>query len=641
VSAEYPNLFSPIKIGNRICRNRISRLATSTNSGANGLATDMTVAMHRRAAAGGAALIVSESMRVHHSNRGRSFSFVLYKPDVIPSLRRVTDAVHEEGGLFIAQLNHGGRQHHANEHPTLWAPSAIACPHSGGIPHVMTQTDIREVVEGFATAAVNAREAGCAGIEIHGAQGHLIQEFISPMSNARTDAYGGSFQNRIRFAREILSRVRERVGSDFIVGYRMGIDEFWPGGLTVDHSKEVIAELDAIGVVDYFSLAQGNFNTLDMHLPDSHYDAPAFMDIQSQIKPFVPDTPVIASARINTPEAAERIIASGQADMVGMCRALIADPELPVKAASGRSGEIIRCIGCNRCWAWVLDSRPLRCAINPTVGAELEAKPAPPRRKVVVVGAGPGGLEAACTAAEQGNEVVMFERGEKVGGRLADADRYQPFHESSYIVANLASRADKLNVQIRLGTEATSADVLGESPAAVIVATGATPMVPDIPNDGSVAIGTGQDSDGAQRIVIMDEDGNYWAACVAEEMARRGARITYVTRFMEPLRELPEIARISTIRQLDKLGVEFLCNMFVERCEDGGVILRHYYNTDREQRIDGVQYLAWIGAQRANDGIAAELRDKGVDVHLIGDAFAPRRLPNAIHEGYRAALSIQ
>lgn len=640
VSQSFPHLFTPIRIGPRLCRNRICRLATSTNSGANGLATDLTVAMHRRVAAGGAGLIVSESMRVHSSNRGRSFSFVLYRPEVIPSLRRVADAVHEEGALFIAQLNHGGRQHHGNEHPTLWAPSAVACPHSGGIPHAMDRTEIREVVEGFATAAANAREAGCAGIEIHGAQGHLIQEFLSPMSNRRSDDYGGSLINRVRFASEILSAVRDRVGPDFIVGYRMGIEEFWPGGLTVEDSKEAIQLIEALGVVDYYSLAQGNFNTLDMHLPDSHYPAPAFMDIQSQIKPVVPNTPVIASARINTPEAAEQVVASGQADMVGMCRALIADPELPVKAMTGRREEIVRCIGCNRCWAWILDSRPLRCAINPTVGTETQPAPAPAEAKtVVIVGGGPGGLQAACTAAEAGHRVVLFERDGRLGGRLADAAQFQPYHESSYVVERLIRQAQRPEISIRLGTEADPAAVLGEAPQAVIVATGARPYVPDIPNDGSVLMGTGPGAENTGRLVVMDEDGNYWAACVTEAMARRGCRITYVTRFMEPLRELPEITRISTMRELDRHGVQFLCNMFVDRCEDGAVVLRHYYNTGREERLEGIQHLTWIGAQRANDGIAADLRAAGVPVHLIGDAFAPRRLPNAIHEGYQAALA--
>jgi 2,4-dienoyl-CoA reductase-like NADH-dependent reductase (Old Yellow Enzyme family) len=291
MNAYFPRLFEPIRIGTRESRNRVMRLATVTNTGENGVVSPRTVAHSLDIACGGTGIIVTEAMRVHPSNAGGEAAILLYREEIVPSLRALSDAMHAEGALLVAQLNHGGRQHHAHDIPTLWAPSAIACPQSGGVPHAMTRAEIAEVVAGFATAAGHAKSGGCDGVEIHGAQGHLIQQFVSPFSNRRDDEYGGSLENRLRFAKEIIAAVRARVGKDFIVGYRMGVDEFTPGGITVDDSKRAATQLAALGSVDYLSLAQGNFNTIEAHLPDSHYPPVTFADLHAQVKAVVPGLP--------------------------------------------------------------------------------------------------------------------------------------------------------------------------------------------------------------------------------------------------------------------------------------------------------------------------------------------------------------
>lgn len=640
----YPRLFRPIRLGPFESRNRVMRLATTTNTGENGIATQRTVALYQRIARGGTGVIVTEAMRVHPSNAGRDHSMLLYSRQIVPSLKPVADTVHAEGALFIAQLNHGGRQHHATEIPTLWAPSEIACPHSGGVPHAMTKAEIAEVVAGFAKAALHAKQAGCDGVEIHGAQGHLIQAFVSPFSNAREDEYGGSLENRLRFACEIIAAVRRETGADFIVGFRMGIEEFTPGGITLEDSKAAAQRLAALRAIDYLSLAQGNFNSIDTHLPDSHYPAPAFVDLQAQVKAVVPGMPVIASSRITTPEQAEALLAAGQADMVGLCRALISDPEWPDKAQRGEPEEIRRCISCNRCWQWVVGGRRLACAVNPTTGFETEL-PALARtakaRRVVVVGGGPGGLEAARTAAEAGHRVTLFEKSAQLGGKLAIARHYLPYHESSYAIDYLARQMSVLGVDVRLKTPATCESVMAEKPDAVIVATGAQVYAPALAGDGSVPVAPFSAAGAGARVVVMDEDGHYWASCITESLARRGCKVLYVTRFLEPLRELPEVTRISTLRALDELGVELLANMTVDRAEGGAVVLRHYYNAQREQRIENAAGVVWVGAQRANDAIARELAAAGLtDVRVIGDAYAPRRLANATAEGFRAGRAV-
>ena len=644
MSSPFPRLFEPVRIGSRQARNRIMRLATTTNTGENGAATERTVALYRRIARGGAGVVVTESMRVHPSNAGRQHAMLLYRKEIVPGLQRVAEAVRAEGALFLVQLNHGGRQHHGNEIPTLWAPSAIACPHSGGVPHEMTKAEIADVVQGFATAALHARQAGCDGVEIHGAQGHLIQEFVSPFSNRRQDDYGGDLENRLRFAREIIAAVREKVGRDFIVGYRMGVEEFTPGGITAEESKEAARRLAAMDSIDYLSLAQGNFNTLDAHLPDSHYPQLAFTDLHAQIKAAVPGVPVVTCSRIQMPEQAEGLIAAGKADIIGLCRALIADPEWPEKALHGRSEDIRRCICCNRCWSGVVANRRLACTVNPTVGFEIEmpalARSDRPKR-VVVIGGGPGGLEAARTAAERGHRVTLFEKSRKLGGKLAFVDHYQPYHESGYVVAYLSRQVEKLGVDVRMATEATRELVAAENPDVVIVATGAKMYAPTVAGDGSIAVGTFSRQPAGATVLVMDEDGYFWAACMTEELARRGCKVIHVTRFLEPLRELPEVTRISTLRALDEFGVTFKANMHVDRVEAGTVVLRHYYNAKREEQLAGIGEIVWIGAQRPNDGIARELVETGVpNVRVIGDAYAPRRLVHAIGEGYRAAREI-
>ncbi len=643
MSQPFPHLFTPIQIGKKQAPNRVMRVGTTTSTGRDGVPSDHTIAIYRRLARGGTGIIVTESMRVHGSNPGRNETAMhLYRPEIVPHLSRLADAVRAEGdALIIAQMNHGGRQHHNNFIPMLWAPSPIACPHSGGVPHQMSKSDIAAVVEGFVRAAGVAKKAGLDGVEIHGAQGHLIQEFISPFSNQRDDEYGGSLENRMRIARDIAIGIRQEVGPDFVVGYRMGIAEFSPGGIDIEMSKELTARLVALGAIDYFSLVQGNFNSIDTHVPDTHYPPAPFADLQAQLRTAAAGVPIVASSRIVTPEQAEHIVAHGKADMVGLCRALIADPEWPLKAREGRAEDNFTSKHCSQFWGGG-SSRPLHCTVHPKVGQELDplTRVADPKR-VVVVGGGPAGLEAAATAAERGHRVVLIDKRTALGGKLSDAQQFQPYNQVSEGIDYLIRRVRKAGVEVRAETTATCDAVLAEKPDAVIVAAGSQPYTPTLPGDGSVRAVLSSSAPAGATVVVMDEDGFYWSASVTEQLARRGCKVWLVTRFLEPLREIPEVNRISTLRALDQLDVKLRPNMFVERAENGAVFLRHYYNSEREERIDGVADVVWLGPQRPEDGLAHEFKARSfANVQLVGDAFMPRRLEVAMAEGHRAARRI-
>jgi 2,4-dienoyl-CoA reductase-like NADH-dependent reductase (Old Yellow Enzyme family)/NAD(P)-dependent dehydrogenase (short-subunit alcohol dehydrogenase family) len=642
----FPRLAEPLALGPRTAANRIMRLGTVTNLADGGRVGERMIAHYQAVARGGAAILVTEALRVHESNVGEGVPVFLR--ETIPGFTRLASAVHQTDALLIGQLNHGGRQHHAHELPTLWGPSAIACPFSGGVPHEMTGREIEDVVEGFVRGAMNLREAGFDGVEIHGAQGHLIQEFVSPMSNQRRDQWGGSVENRLRFPRTILRRVREATGRDFVVGYRMGVSEFVPGGLTLDDSIEIARGFAGEGLFDYLSLSQGNFASIEQHLPDRHHGPLPFVADHARVKAAVGALPTVTCGRIETPERAEKILEAGQADLIGLCRPLVADPEWTRKALDGRAEDLRLCIACNHCWARVTNGRRIACVVNPTAGREVEwgtTSRVEASRHVVVAGGGPAGLEAARVAAERGHRVTILVRSDDLGGKMRLAADV-PYHgELARPIEFLTRAIARLGVTARTGVDATVPAILAERPDAVIVATGAVPVAPTVSGDDSVPVSS---SAGApvvgmfpgQNVVVMDEDGYYWAAAVVETILLQKKRVVLATRFFEPLRELPAVTMITTLRAFDEHGVDVRAHTEVARIDQGEVVLRDSLS-GREDRVPDVAAVIWVGPQEAQGGLAEELRAAGVtDVRVIGDAFAPRRLANAIEEGHRAGRTV-
>ena len=510
----------------------------------------------------------------------------------------------------------------------------------------MSAEEIEDFIKHTVMAGKNMAQAGFDGIEVHCAQGHLLQQFASPFSNRRTDAWGGSWENRIRFLREILSGIRTSTSSDFAIGVRLGVDEFTDGGWTLDMSVRLVQQLIDEGLIDYVSLSQGNFNTIDTHLPDRHYEQVPFQDLHAKLKAAVPAATTIAATRIVTPDQAESLIAHGKADGVALGRALTVDPDWPRKAEQGEADRIRLCIGCNHCWDGLHEgSAALSCVHNPVVGRETELLAVEPAKKpatIVVMGGGPAGMEAARLAAARGHHVVLFEKEQVLGGKVTSGAKIGGHDEYANVASYLEGEVRRSNnIVLRIGETASVATVTALAPQTVLVATGATPVAPEIEGDGSVPVVIGFETLphtlSGKHVILLDEDGYWWGAQAAEEIVSRGGTLTFVTRFFEPFRELPTVSRIAALRRLDGQGATILALHQLRRVASRTAVVQHYAS-GRETRIESVDFIISIGPQLPNDGCVAELRRAGIsDIRIVGDAFTPRRLRHAINEAHAVA----
>lgn len=650
----YPSLFSEINYGAVRAKNRIMQLATTSNLDDRGTIGDEIVAFHEERARNGVGAIVTPGLAAHPSAHGLATSYGrahigAFQDEMVDGLRRLATAVKRHEVVIFGQVYHGGRQHHASSIPALWGPSDIPCPHSGGVPHEMTKEEVKSVIGGFARAATVLREAGFDGIEVHGAQGHLVQEFLSPFSNQRSDEYGGSFDNRLRFATEIIEQIRVNCGDDWVVGVRVAADERSPGGIDLDMAAAICQALEGTGQIDYLSVSMGNFNSIEMHVPDRHFPTLAFADHTEAIRRSVTSVPVIACGRVMTPDAADALIRDGRADAVGLSRPLVADEAWARKAAEGRSGEIRKCISCNQCWANVVDDKPIRCIHNPIAGREslfggAAVAPSTSRKRVVVVGGGPAGMEAARVSALRGHQVSLLEREDLLGGQVAIAALIPGHEEVGYVSEYLGDQLKSLDVEVRTGTTATADGIKSLVPDVVIVATGSVPRTDVLGETSPLSVYTSHDvlmgrAPRGARVVVFDEDGYFQGPEIAEFLAGGGTQVTLVTRFFEVGREIPMTSRISMLRALDKAGVELIPNAWFRRVQNSDVVLQHHIS-GREWALNDVDYLVHVGHNRSVNSLATELAGEVGSVHVVGDAYMPRRILNAIEDGHLLAREI-
>src|SRR6267378_425656 len=492
MAPELRSLFSPIQVGRLTLKNRIYSSGHAEAMAEGGRPGERLRRYHEAKARGGCALtIFGGSSSVHPSSPAAAWKQIANHEDsIIPAYRAIADAAHGHGCLVFTQLTHLGRRAQADgeEANVLLAPSQIPERVHRDVPHELEVEQIAELVRAFGEAARRCREGGLDGIELSMAHNHLIDQFWSPLFNQRLDDYGGSLDNRMRFGLEVLRETRRRVGRDFVVGARISGDEFTRRGLTAHDMATIARRLAASGMVDFLSIIGGGAHTYSLQaaaVPNMSFSTAVYVPLAAAIKEAAPGMPILHASRIVEPVEADKTAAAGHVDVVGMTRALIADPDLPRKAREGRLDDIRTCVGANEgCIDRIYQGKPVTCIQNPATGRELEladVHAATKPKRVVVVGGGVAGLEAARMAAARGHHVVLFEEAAELGGQVLLAARAPARAEYAGIVRFLVAQIEKLSVKIRLAVEATPPAVLAERPDVVIVATGSHPYIPLVP----------------------------------------------------------------------------------------------------------------------------------------------------------------
>jgi 2,4-dienoyl-CoA reductase-like NADH-dependent reductase (Old Yellow Enzyme family)/thioredoxin reductase len=663
-AARFPRLFSPLRLGPLEIRNRIFSSGHDTVMADDGLVSERLVAYQAARAAGGVGLIVVQVASVHPSAEYTSHALSAMDDACIPGFRRLAEAVHAGGAGIVGQVFHGGREIMDTGDGTLavaLAPSSVPNERFHVMPRAMPVALIREVVEAFAAAAVRLRAAGLDGVEIVASHGYLPAQFLNPRVNVRTDAYGGSPENRLRFLRETLAAVRAALGSGAVVGLRISIDELTPEGLTPDESLAALAALDGDGTLDYVSVVAGTSATLggsDHIVPPMTIPNGYTVPLAAAAKAVV-GVPVLVAGRVNQPQEAERILELGQADAVAMTRALICDPLLPAKAAAGRIDEIRACVGCNQaCIGHFHAGYPISCIQYPESGRELEfggrsMVPAGARRRVMVVGGGPAGLKAAAVAAERGHEVTLHEAAVRVGGQVLLAEELPGRAEFGGVVTNLRGEADRAGVRIVTGSHVDAALVAVEGPDVVIVATGARPYRPvlELANDPPV-FDAWQVIRGATppagRVVVVDWRCDWVGPGVAQLLAQAGRRVTLAVNGYAPGFRLQQYVRDATIAALARAHVDVITLVRPFGYDGGAVFLQHTL-TGEAVVVEDVAALVLATGHAPEASLLDELtgRDdlrsaagRPIGVHGVGDCLTPRTVEEAVLDALRVASAI-
>jgi len=645
-------LFSPLAINGITLQNRIVSTAHSTGLNEGLRLGDRLLAYYEARARGGVGLIITGSTSVHPTSTSRLRpALANWDDSVVADYRRLAAVVQPYGTRIFAQLNHAGAQSgSAGGVGRIVAPSAVDTELAVETPHALEPEEIAEIIDAFAAAAARARAGGLDGIELHGGHGNLIQQFLSPLTNLRGDEYGGTAENRLRFATQVVRAVREAVGPDFVVGLRISAQEDHPGGLTLADTRSIAPALVAAGALDYVNVTSGSDSTswsLAHHYAPMYVRGQPARRLAREIRQAVA-VPVVMAGRVVDPRDAEAILAAGDADLVGMTRALIADRDLPAKARRGELSEIRPCVGVNEgCLGRLMRGLPITCIQDPTSGRESElGAPLSARtpRRVVVVGGGVAGMEAARVAALRGHRVTLLERLPELGGQVQLARRAPGRAELGAIVDHLVRTLEQQGVEIRYGVEATVATLLAFEPAAVVIAAGSEARLPAFAASDQRLVSARGALNGdmvGDKVVVFDTKGDMVGLTTADWLVGRRHQVTVVTsrRSVGPLIE-PMTWRLLYQRLLDQ-GVGFVTESEVVRLTEAGIAIRHLMS-GRETMLPDIATVVAACGGNANDGLYSQLRRAapGLELHLIGDAVAPRQIEQAIFEGQMAGRKI-
>jgi 2,4-dienoyl-CoA reductase-like NADH-dependent reductase (Old Yellow Enzyme family)/thioredoxin reductase len=639
------HLLSPITIKKMNLSNRVVMPPMGTNLGnPDGTVSEANIAYLRRRARGGPGLLITEISAVHPTGMVIHSELGSYDDRFIPGLKKLADLVHEVGSKAVLQLHHGGRECFLllKEGKAI-APSPIRSLVYGMTPREMTRDEIQEIILAFGSAAFRAKEAGFDAVEVHGAHGYLLTQFLSALSNQRPDEYGGSLPNRSRFIVEVLHEVRRRVGEEFPISLRLSVEEFIKGGYTPADLQPILPEFVKAGA-DIIHASLGTHGSPGGVTSASPEYQPGFnVDRAKKVKAAV-NVPVIAVGRFSDPRPADEVIARGDADLVAFGRQFLADPDFLTKAKDGRFDDIRQCIACNQgcIERLMLLEGTIRCAINPETGQEkiYPQGPAGIKKKVWIVGGGPAGLTAAYEAGRLGHDVTLFEKEIAAGGQLRYASK-APFKKIYGEWGEwLEKQARKMGIKIQTGTEITEAMISKERPEAVILAGGGEKISLEVPGIGLPHVSdawqilSGQRDPGKQAVII---GGGLIGMETADFLAQKGTKVTIV----EALKRSPVLKITShgymLHNRLRNAQAKLLFNTTVARIEETAVVV---LSEGVEEILLPVDQVVVAVGLRPREELKAFLRNSGIPHFVVGDAVNPRRIIEATEEGAKAAWEL-
>jgi 2,4-dienoyl-CoA reductase-like NADH-dependent reductase (Old Yellow Enzyme family)/thioredoxin reductase len=640
-----------LQVGAIRIKNRIFSSGHMTMLHEAGGPSDDMVAYHEARAAGGAGLLITENASIHPSV---SAMHILGFSDVcIPGYRKIAEAVHAHDCKVFGQLGHGGAHNYGSDdgsRPVAYGPSVAPQEWSHNMPRAMSAAEIAEVVDGFAGGASRMRQAGLDGVEILASHGLLIGQFLNPHLNRRTDHYGGTLENRLRFIRESIEAVRGKVGADMAFGLRISGDEMSHNGMVVDDVIEICEALDADGVLDYFNIAAGSLSSVrgSTHIVapmnmQAGYTAPLAAAVRARV-----GKPVFVVGRINQPQVAEQVLSKGEADMCGMTRAMICDPELGNKALGGRSDDIRACIACNQaCIGHMMNGFPISCIQHPETGRERvygKRTAAEKSRVVWVAGGGPAGMKAAAVAAERGHQVTLFEREAKLGGQAQLAALLPGRTEFGGIITNLTREMELAGVEVKIKTEVTREFIEDGKPDALIVATGAEPLRTELEGAEEAhvveawAVITDQANVG-QNVVIADWRCDWIGMGLAEKLARAGCHVRLAVQGYMPGQLIEDMVRDRWAGDLHKLGVEVIPYARVFGADQDTVYFQHVSSGEPIVCNEVDTLVTALGHGPVTE-LEASLDDWRGDKFFAGDCLSPRTAEEAVFEGLKAGVAV-
>lgn len=647
----FPHLFSPLEIRGKRLKNRIMSSGHDTSMPTDNLVNEPLVAYHRARARGGAGLIVMQVAGVHDSARYTSHVLMATDDACILGYRRVAEACHAEGCVVLSQIFHPGREIMESADGLLAvAYSASASPNERFrvMPRELDQPLIDEIVAGYAAAARRLHEAGLDGVEVVASHGYLPAQFLNPRVNRRTDGYNGDLDARLRFLREVLAAVRAATSEDFIVGLRLSADERDPEGLSESESLQAAEAVQ--GELDYLHIVAGTSASLGgaIHIVPPMAIEPAYLAREAGTFKARLAIPLFVTGRINQPQEAEAILARGQADVCGMTRALICDPQMPNKAEAGRSDDVRACIACNQaCIGHFHRGYPISCIQHPETGRELTyatPNPASRRKRVLVAGGGPAGMKAAAVAAQRGHEVVLCEAGAQLGGQVNLAQLLPRRAEFGGASTNLQREMQLAGVEVRRNTPVDRALVERERPDLVIVATGAEPYWPPFERGGELqVVDAWQVLRGEVRVgrsvLVTDWRGDWIGPGIAEKLVREGHQVRLAVNGTHCGESLPLYVRDQLAGELHRLGIPVTPYARLYGCDDTTVYMQHSASGEA-MLFEEVDTLVLCQGHQPVDRLADSLHGLA-EVLRIGDCLAPpRTAEEAIYEGLKAAWSI-